>query len=44
MFVSEIKNLQMCEKWQFRCAVSTNCWMVKVVAAVVVVGGGVFLY
>lgn len=39
MFVSEVKDLQMCEKWQFRCAVSTNCWMVKVVAVVVVVVG-----
>ena len=39
MFVSEVKDLQMCEKWQFRCAVSTNCWMVKVVAVIVVVVG-----
>jgi hypothetical protein len=38
MFVSEVKDLQMCEKWQFRCAVPTNCWMVKVVVVAVVVG------
>jgi len=31
----------MCEKWQFRCAVSTNFWMVKVVAAAAVVVVGV---
>jgi hypothetical protein len=33
----------MCEKWQFRCAVSTSCWIVKVVvvvAAVAALGGG----
>jgi signal transduction histidine kinase len=36
MFVSEVKDVQMCEKRQFRCAVPTNFWMVKVVVVVVV--------